>query len=237
MTRFLFVLALAAAPIGAAAAVAQTTSASAPVADEIVRLAMNADRSIAASRDAAVQSFAAELDADADITAAERRRPGLKAALRRAIEVELDRELPAFVSRVQNAQRELLIARLTTAELAEARDFFASPAGRHIIANMSDAATQAAIARSADAKPGQVAAVIDQAEQAAVLGGLRSLRQEDLAAVMKFANSPASRKLQAMQDESRRIIVGETEKMMDGVSQRVGQVVSAAYQRHMASGK
>lgn len=217
MINLLALLAALTAPSIAAYPVvtqAQATATDSVRADRAQKLAaiLNSETNIIGddkSDEAALALIDQFVAASPELTALEKEMPGFMLALGREILPIANRSMRERLPELHRRQAGFYAANFTTAELDTLIQFYSSPTGTKLIsvlmAKIKPTAMIEEAGKSEDFKFGEQAALKDI--RATVPEVMRSMTDEDQAALMRFARSSAAPKLRAIAPQTQKIVI------------------------------
>ncbi|MEK7343832.1 MAG: DUF2059 domain-containing protein [Pseudomonadota bacterium] len=182
-----------------------------------------------------ISSFNKSIDTDARFAPLEARKPGLRKALKAAVAAETERQATPELSLVRRHLADLFEQVLTIQDMDTAIAFFSSPAGTRIKQRMM-AGSQAQIdqMRETGELRRDLNAGLEKVVNSAAASGLENMSAEDSLAVVKFGQTPASRKMEAIRPQFMSMMSNEMQVMAGRVVKKISPVVGKAIADHMS---
>jgi hypothetical protein len=183
-----------------------------------------------------VTSFNKGLDGDPRLAQLEARKPGLGKAVKGAVAAELDRQAPIELAVVRNKLSTIFQQTLTMEDMDAAIAYFSSPAGVRMRDRMK-AGGQARIDEMRNAgefKNTSTSAAIGKATDSAIVSGMQDMTAEDSAALFKFSQTPASKKMEDFRPHFMAMLSSEMDAMANRLMTKITPVIARAISQHMS---
>lgn len=232
---------LALATPGAARAQVPASTTTAPI-DSLVDVLVPVDHTVAQTIDAARGGFRAQAQADVNLQALDKRKPGLFAAAEKGLTEVMTDQAPDLAGGLRTRLRDLLSSRLTPDELVTVSDFYRSPTGQRMLARARESASVQGLAKGTDVArqavdagnlPTFSAKDVQSLTNAITADAIRSIEAEDVPALQRFGASSASPKLASLSGELNNVVVEEVNRWITRTTPLIQTKMIDVIRRHM----